>query len=217
MYALVHTLLVRLVPAYRRLVRAIEEAVRSVQSVPGALAAVPCSTGEWVRRLADLGRPWTLLDVSQRAVRRAARGLVRPVPITADLSNGLPIPEGSQDVVLCVHALHVLPRQAFQLRRFADRLKPGGALVLVTFDRDETVGVFAGRVRVDHGLATMLSVLPWKVLDRLWTGQACYPDGGELDAALQTAGLDVVSSRPVFAGTSTLRVARRAAEPARAT
>jgi SAM-dependent methyltransferase len=171
---------------------------------------VPCSTGEWVRGLDELGQPWTLVDRKQSIALRAARGLTWAVPITADLGNGLPIKNGSQDLLLCVHALYVLRDQAFQLRRFADRLKPGGALVLVTFDRDETVGDFARRVRQGHGVATMLSMLPWKTLDRLWTPTwATYLDGAALDAALSEAGLEITSCRAVFAGTSTLRVARR--------
>ena len=212
MYARVHSSLVRLVPSYRRLIEAIEATVRREQPAPGPLAAIPCSTGEWVRPLADLGRPWTLVDVSPASLAWASRGLPGCEGLVVDLAGELPLPPGSQDLVLCVHALHVLPEPARQLERFADLLGPGGVLVLVTFDADETVAGFARRVRRDHGRRVALSMLPWKVLDRLWTGPARYDAATELERALEAAGLEVRVRLPVFAGTSTLRVARAPGE-----
>lgn len=211
MYALVHGLLVRATPAYRGLVREIEATVRGEMAGPGAAAAVPCSTGEWLAPIADLGAPWTLIDVDPGVLGRAARALGSPVRIVADLSLRLPIAPESQDLLLCVHALHVLPDQQAQLARFAVALRRGGVLVLVAFGVDEGVLGFAARVARGSGGWTMLSMLPWKLLDRLWTRRASYASATDIASTLRALGLDVVSCRPVFAGTSSITVARRPA------
>ena len=209
MYVHVHGLLVRFIPAYRRLVQSISRAARDAVDGPVAVAAVPCSTGEWLRPIADLGAPWTLVDISEPVMERAARGLEPAKRLVVDLADRLPIDAPPQGLIVCVHALHVLPDPAFQLRRLAALLQPGGSLLLVTFDRDEGIRAFVGRVRRGHGLATAVGMLPWKVLDRLWTGTTCYLSAAELRDALDAAGLVVHRSEAVFAGVSTLTVAGR--------
>lgn len=205
LYALVHRALVRGVAAYRALTAVIAEVVAALPT-PEEAAAVPASTGDWVPPLS--GVQWTLIDCNNPALAMAQRRLPGCLPRRADLGEELPLPSGSQDLILCVHSLHALPDPPQQLRRFADRLAPGGHLVLVTFDGPETFRAFRARMRRQGTASFGMSV--WKWLDVRITGTASYLPDAELCAVLTGCGLQAAAPpRSVFEGTSTLRVLQR--------
>jgi 23S rRNA (guanine745-N1)-methyltransferase len=107
---------------------------------------IGAGTGHYLARLLDVDEDAVGLavDVSKAALRRAARAHPRMAAVRADVWRGLPVADGTADLVLNVFA----PRSGDE---FARVLAPGGAVIVVTPEPDhlhELVAA-AGLIGVD--------------------------------------------------------------------
>jgi 23S rRNA (guanine745-N1)-methyltransferase len=91
------------------------------------LVEVGAGTGFYLRNVLDVlpGAVGLALDASKHACRRAARAHPRMGAVVCDVWAGIPVLDGSVDLVLDVFA----PRNAAEFERV---LRPDGALILVT-------------------------------------------------------------------------------------
>ena len=121
----------------------------------------------------------TVSDVSESMLAHVGEG-VRTLVARAEQ---LPIPDGSFDLVVCVHALHHIDRPVRAIDEMARVLVPGGRLVLEDFIADD-----------DRG-----SALRWEEAERLRD-----PDhvrlltSGEARGAALAAGLTVEAEESWF-------------------
>lgn len=107
-----------------------------------AVLEVGAGTGHYLAELVE-GRPsarGVALDVSRAAAKRAARAHHRIASVVADVWHGIPAPDASFDVVLCIFA----PRNAGE---FARVLSPGGRVIVATPTPNHLA-----ELRVRHGL-----------------------------------------------------------------
>lgn len=121
-------------PAAYRAIMA--EALRRLPPPPGPVSAIDLGAGDgaFSEPLVDLLGPrvsLTLLDRSPAMLRaaevRLGPGCARIV--VGEMAN-LPLPEGSQDIVIAAHLLEHLPDPDGALVRMRGLLKPGGLLIL---------------------------------------------------------------------------------------
>jgi demethylmenaquinone methyltransferase/2-methoxy-6-polyprenyl-1,4-benzoquinol methylase len=108
--------------SFRRAFAAADRPVRTVLDLAGG-------TGR-VARVLDEDQRTVVLDRARGMLRRAAR---QTDAVQGDAGR-LPLRSGSVDAVVCVDALHHLPRARSALEESARVLAPGGVLVLVDFD-----------------------------------------------------------------------------------
>jgi 23S rRNA (guanine745-N1)-methyltransferase len=105
---------------------------------------IGAGTGHYLARLldADEHAVGLAVDVSKAALRRAARAHPRMAAIRADVWRGLPVADGSADLVLNVFA----PRSGDE---FARVLAPGGAVIVVTPEPGHLRELTAGLIGID--------------------------------------------------------------------
>lgn len=119
---------------------AIELAGRVPRGVARILE-VAAGTGRVSRHLAEALPPdGTLLatDLNDAMLAQAARVLADPrVTWRAADAQALPVDDGQFDAVVCQFGLMFVPDKALALREMRRALRPGGRLVLATWDRLE--------------------------------------------------------------------------------
>lgn len=111
----------------RSLASASFESSESSASPEGLVVDLAGGTGYYLAAVLDglPGRYGLCVDLSVRALRRAARAHPRAAAVAADVWKDLPLATGSAGLVLSVFG----PRNPAEIRRV---LAPGGALVIVT-------------------------------------------------------------------------------------
>ncbi len=100
----------------------------------GTLADLGCGTGEMLRRiLEEFGGRFRLLglDLSSESLKKAALLCGDRVTFMKGDVEALPYPDGSVDVLLCMHSFHHYPHPRLALREMYRVLAPGGRLILV--------------------------------------------------------------------------------------
>ena len=100
----------------------------------GTLADIGCGTGEMLQRiLGEFGGRFRLLglDLSSESLKKAALLCGDRVTFTKGDVEALPYPEGSVDILLCMHSFHHYPHPRLALREMYRVLAPGGRLILV--------------------------------------------------------------------------------------
>ena len=119
----------------RLAVEAVQRAAAAVTHEQGAarlrVLEAGCGTGRVLARLRAAGLPAVGLDLSLGMLTHAGgRGLPAG---RADLT-ALPVADASQDLVCCFKVLPHVPRLATALAEFARVLKPGGRMVIETYN-----------------------------------------------------------------------------------
>ena len=127
----------------------LDEAVELIsEAVPreaGVWAELGAGEGTFVRGLARLLGPGAQIyavDRDPRALakleRWAQRDSVTVIPVTADFTRPLDLPglgAPGLDGLLFANSLHFVPRPEAVLERLAARLRPGGSVVIIEYDR----------------------------------------------------------------------------------
>ena len=123
---------------------AVELIAGAVPRRPGVWADLGAGDGTFTLALAEvLGRGSRIYAVDRdaralaRLKRRAAGAAAEVVTVTADFTAAFALPgvEAALDGMLIANALHYARDAAAVLARLADRLRAGGRLVLVEYDR----------------------------------------------------------------------------------
>jgi len=124
----------------RDAVNLIERAIRGRE---GTWADLGCGDGTFTRALAELlgSKGWIYaVDRDARAIatleRWARKSGAHVTPIVADFTRAFELPAATElDGMLFANALHFLPDAGAVLARLAARLKPGGRVVVVEYER----------------------------------------------------------------------------------
>jgi 23S rRNA (guanine745-N1)-methyltransferase len=173
---------------------------------------VGAGTGHYLAGVLDRleGAAGLAVDVSKAALRRAARAHPRMAAVRADVWRGLPIADGSVDLVLDVFA----PRSGAE---FARILAPGGAVLVVTAEPAhlhelvEAAGLIGVDPEKEERLAATLG--PWLTQESAWSVQAPLQMPRKDAAALISMG---PSARHLAPG-AIERILRQRPEPITAT
>jgi ubiquinone/menaquinone biosynthesis C-methylase UbiE len=115
-----------------------------------ALAAAPYVGPQGAVHAVDL---WAE-GIERLRAEAARRGLAQIQPAVADVSERIPLPDGSVDVALLATVLHDLAEAgtaAGALREVARVLRPGGRLVVIEFDKVEGPPGPPRAIRLDPG------------------------------------------------------------------
>ena len=96
---------------------------------PGDAVDAACGTGRYSLHLAERGHRVVGVDVSAEMLD-AARARVPNAEFRAGSIDGLPVADGSADLVVCGLALAHVPTLAPVMTEFARVLRPGGHLVI---------------------------------------------------------------------------------------
>lgn len=104
--------------------RPIREALASRTAGAERMLEVGAGTGYYLAGCLGPGASGLATDISVAACRRAARAHPRQAAVVADTWAGLPLADGTVDVILCVFA----PRNPAEFRRV---LAPGGRVLVV--------------------------------------------------------------------------------------
>ena len=129
------------------------------------------------------------VDLSPGMVRRLReeideRGLVNGEAQVMD-ATVLEFPDASFDRILCGWALFFFPEPERVLERFRDLLRPGGRIVVSTFEDEDEGWSWLDELLLEHGAAVRLAP----------EGARRFDDADELRAALEAAGFDDVGVR----------------------
>jgi ubiquinone/menaquinone biosynthesis C-methylase UbiE len=124
-------------PMRREALRPIAEFMRGRDQRTIALLDVACGTGRFLHdcRIAWPAMQLTGLDLSPAYLdeaRRHMRGL-RPARLLPANAEAIPLPDASQDIVVCIFLFHELPPDVRRCvtAEMARVLKPGGLLVFI--------------------------------------------------------------------------------------
>jgi len=121
----------------RQALRPIAEFLRGRDQRRVALLDVACGTGRFLRqaRLTWPAMQLTGLDLSAPYLEEARRhiGGLRPAELIAANAEAMPLPDGSQDVVVSIFLFHELPGEVRRrvTTEIARVLKPGGLFVFI--------------------------------------------------------------------------------------
>ena len=124
-------------PMRREALRPIHDFMRGRNQRQVALLDVACGTGRFLHdcRIAWPAMRLTGLDLSAAYLEEARRHMqgLRPADLITGNAESIPVPDASQDIVVCIFLFHELPPE---IRRrvageFARVLKPGGLLVFI--------------------------------------------------------------------------------------
>ena len=99
----------------------------------GSLADIGCGTGEMLQLIRqESAGSYALygLDISGESLKRA-KGKCPDAILTQGDAEHLPYPDGSMDVVLCMHSFHHYPHPLRTLKEMHRVLAPEGRLLLV--------------------------------------------------------------------------------------
>ncbi|GAA3675554.1 hypothetical protein GCM10022237_38870 [Nocardioides ginsengisoli] len=100
----------------------------------GLAVDVATGTGLMLRALTPVWRGERVgVDRSPGMLRVARAALPPDVALVLADAAGLPLPDGSADLLTCVTALHLLPDPAAAFAEWRRVLRPGGHLVTATF------------------------------------------------------------------------------------
>ncbi|CAM5463267.1 SAM-dependent methyltransferase [Streptomyces spiroverticillatus] len=115
----------------------------------GSALDIGCGSGDLVRSLAVRGGTVRGVDSDAGIVERARKLTPPELPVSYAVGDAVKeLPPGPYDVITCVAVLHHLPfREALEV--FAERLAPGGTLVVVGCAREESAADYA------YGLASL--------------------------------------------------------------
>lgn len=100
---------------------------------PGDLLEIGCRHAQWLNRARSLGFQTVGLDP---APAPTAPG---DPPILTGVAEAVPLPAGSQDVVVLSNAIYCLQDRRQALREMARVLRPGGRLLVLTSNRTMAV------------------------------------------------------------------------------
>lgn len=128
---------------------------------------------------------------------------------------------GTADLVICVHALYVMPAPERRLRDMRRLLRSGGYLYLVDLGRHMNVGDWRrylfSRLKEEHGLVGALRIF-WQgreiakqnehILKAQKEGVYWTHSGAEIASAVRAAGFEIVRQKSVYRGYSDLLVCR---------
>jgi SAM-dependent methyltransferase len=113
-----------------------EEAVRwLVGDVPCDVVDLGAGTGKLTRALVALGHRATAVEPLDE-MRAEFAAALPDVPVLTGSAEGIPLPDGSADVVTCAQSFHWFDH-ARALPEIARVLRPGGRLALVWNSRDD--------------------------------------------------------------------------------
>jgi SAM-dependent methyltransferase len=216
-YGLTYDAIVRGFPPYEALLDEVVDLIaRGARSGPPAATQVldvSCGIGTVAARLARRG--WTvvgvdavahLVDVARRHHRDAGARLRFH---HADLARD-PLPAaGGFDVIVSMHTLYWHPDPAALLAACRRALKPGGHAVFLTYERPARIFRTFGQIRRQAGwwqaIRALRWLLPTALFDLLRGVEPRYLRREQFDAALHSAGFEVLERRETFlAGISLL-------------
>jgi SAM-dependent methyltransferase len=183
---------------------------------------VSCGIGTVAERLARRGWSVMALDAIAHLVAVARRhhrdsGLSLSFQ-HADVARD-PVPGmGSYDVILSMHTLYWHPDPAALLAACRRALRPGGHALFLTYARPAHVRRTFSDLRRRRGLGEACRALRWllptALFDLFRNVDPRYLSRVEFEAALRSAGFDVLETRETFlAGISLLGWCRVAAPP----
>ena len=130
------------------------------------------------------------------------------------------VPE-SADLVICVHALYTMPKQADRIRDLRNLLRPGGILYLIDLGRFMNVADWRrylfSHLRKEHGLIGALRIF-WRgreiakqntaILEAQKQGAYWTHTTEEIEAEVEQAGFEILRQQSVYRGYSDLLVCR---------
>lgn len=124
-------------PMRREALRPIHDFMRGRDQRQVALLDVACGTGRFLHncRIAWPAMRLTGLDLSAAYLEEARRHMkgLRPADLIAGNAESIPLPDESQDIVVCIFLFHELPPEVRRqvAGEIARVLKPGGLLVFI--------------------------------------------------------------------------------------
>lgn len=194
----------------------LEEVVRYVaRSVPPTdtprvvkVLDIACGIGNVGLRLAKEGYTVWGVDAVRHLIaiaREKHHSAGAPTNLTfhhLDLAHD-PLPgAGTFDVLISMHTLYWHPDPDALLAACRRALRPGGHAIFLTYGRPARVLQTFGEVRAADGSAAALRALRWLVPTALFESfRECdhrYLSEGELHAALDRVGFDVLEARRTF-------------------
>lgn len=186
-----------------------------------------CGKGDWLALISPKVRSAVGVDLEEGMINEAkmrTRGLKNIKIESADLEGRLPFPDGSFDKAASTLVYGYLSNRAGFLNELSRILVPGGSVAIITPKKGvRFVKVLLEEIRRkrSHGSITKnLSKIPTALGTLLFiklaelkgkTGQWRFLDQDELASDLRSAGFDVLSLEPVYAGQAWLAVAKKSA------
>lgn len=123
---------------------------------------VGCGSGRWSRYLSKRVGFVESVDPSEAVLSAAELNRDLPnVRVTRASIDGIPFPDGSFDLAICLGVIHHLPDPALALRRVVQKVRPGGdVLVYVYYALDDRGPFFRSLFFVADLVRRMVSALP---------------------------------------------------------
>lgn len=123
---------------------------------------VGCGSGRWSRYLSKRVGFVESVDPSEAVLSAADLNRDRPnVRVTRASIDGIPFPDGSFDLAICLGVIHHLPDPALALQRVVQKVRPGGhVLVYVYYALDERGPFFRGLFLAADVVRRLVSALP---------------------------------------------------------
>ncbi|MEQ1615037.1 MAG: methyltransferase domain-containing protein [Hyphomicrobiaceae bacterium] len=170
--------------------RPVAEFIRGKDQRRLSLLDVACGTGRFLRqiRLAFPALKLTGVDLSQPYLDEARRhmGDLRPAALVQGNGEALPFSDASQDIVTSIFLFHELPAlvRRHVTTEMARVLKPGGILLFID----------SLQIGDRPGWDGLLEAFPHRFHEPYYTQYTT----DDLDGLFADAGLEAVSSQPVF-------------------
>jgi SAM-dependent methyltransferase len=222
-FLLVHDAMFAAVPAYQAMYQEIVAEIGKRKDGPARKLVVdmPVITGNLSRMLApdydiigvDISRD--ALDLAEQKARSADPN-VQYSTIEANVVEGVPIESCTADVVACVNLLYALKEPERALLEIHRILKPGGYVVITTFNSNVLLpkNEFMARVHERFGPDEAKDVEFWKDSNDLANMssdviKSSYFSQETLAAKMAAVDLDVEDVRETFLGNSSISVGKK--------
>ena len=226
-YARAYDMLADHNPAYRALIRGLDDFLGTIEP-PRRILDIGAGTGNFTevaaRRFPHSEITVVEPDPGMMAVARTRLAGHGAVTFDENLLEDVRVEEPA-DLVICVHALYVMPGTEDRLREIRGFLRPGGHLYLVDIGRVLDLGDWRrflfGALAREVGLAKAI-VTFWrgreiarqnKAISRAQQeGRYWTHSGEDLARKVEAAGFEVIRQDSVYRGYSDLLVCRAVAE-----